>query len=289
MTKNALGRGLSALISDSNVAEEEVVSVAGGVTEIDISKIKQSKYQPRLSFKDEALKELMASIHEKGIIQPIVVRQVEDKYEIIAGERRFRAARALGMDKVPAIVKTATDEDAFELSLIENIQRENLNPMEEASAYKRLTSEFNLSQDDIAEKVGKNRATVANSIRLLNLPLDIQEKISSGAISVGHAKVLLGLESILEQRKLAEQIIKEGLSVRETEDAVANVKEAPVHKRKMPYKDQQIINVEEHIQRVLGTQVKICQGKKKGKIEIEYYSQEDLERILDFFGVDGKV
>lgn len=286
MTKMALGRGLSALIPDVKIGET-VVEKTGEILEIELSNIRQNKYQPRLNFKDETQKELIASIQEKGLIQPIIVRKIEDGYELIAGERRFRAAKSLGFEKIPAIIKSVSDEEALELSLIENIQREDLSPIEEAKAYERLTSVFNLTQDDIAKKVGKDRTTIANSIRLLKLPEDIQEKLSSGEISVGHAKVLLGLENPSDQRKIADQIIKDGLSVRDTEKAVLKIKEPPVHKRKMAYKDQQILALEEHIQKVLGTKVTICQGKKKGKIEIEYYSQDDLNRILEFFGVDG--
>lgn len=285
MTKLALGRGLSALIPEVKV-EEGVVAKTGEVLEIEISKIRQNKYQPRLNFRDEAQKELIASIKEKGIIQPVIVRQKDDGYELIAGERRLRAAKELGVEKIPAIVKSVSDEEAIELSLIENIQREDLNPIEESKAYERLITEFSLTQDDVAKKVGKDRTTIANSIRLLKLPDDIQEKLFSGEISVGHAKVVLGLENPSDQRKVVLQIIKDGLSVRDTERAVARIKEPPVHKRKMAYKDQQIIALEEHMQRILGTKVTICQGKKKGKIEIEYYSQDDLDRILEFFGVD---
>lgn len=287
MTKLALGRGLSALIPEVKI-EEISGAETGRIVEIELDKIKQNKFQPRLNFNDDTQKELTASIKEKGLIQPVLVRKLGDEYELIAGERRFRAAKTLNMNKIPAIIRSVTDEESLEISLIENIQREDLNPMDEAKAYKRLTTEFNLSQDDVATKVGKDRTTVANSIRLLNLPEDIQMKIESGEISVGHAKVILGLESVTEQRSVVEKIIKSGLSVRETERAVTNIKEPPVHKRKMAYKDHQIIELEEHIQRVLGTKVTICQGKKKGKIEIEYYSQEDLERLLEFFGVDEK-
>ena len=286
MTKLVLGRGLNALIP--GIKETEIIATQHNNTlNISINQIKQNRYQPRLNFNDSTQKELISSIKEKGVIQPIIVRQIENDYQLIAGERRLRAAKSLGMESIPAIIKTASDEEAFELSLIENIQREDLNPVEEAKAYQRLVSEFNLSQDEIGIKVGKDRTTVANSLRLLKLSEDILEKISSGEISLGHAKVILGLDNVIDQRKIVEKIIKNGLSVRETEKEVGNIKEPPVHKRKMAFKDQQIIAVEEHIQRVLGTQVKICQGKKKGKIEIEYYSQEDLQRILEFFGVDG--
>lgn len=285
MTKLALGRGLSALIPEAK-KEEILVERTGNILEIEIDKINQNKYQPRLSFKDEAQKDLIASIKQKGLIQPIIVREIEDGYELIAGERRLRAAKTLGIEKIPAIIKTVSDEEALELSLVENIQRENLNPIEEAKAYQRLISGFNLSQDDIAAKVSKDRTTIANSLRLLNLPIDIQTKIITEEISVGHAKVILGLENLSDQLNIVEQIIKNGLSVRDTEREIAKIKEPPIHKRKMAYKDQHIIALEEHMQRVLGTQVKICQGKKKGRIEIEYYSQDDLERITEFFGAE---
>lgn len=285
MTKQALGRGLSALIPGIK-KEEVIVEKTGGVIEIGLDKIRQGKYQPRTDFNDVSQKELISSIKEKGVIQPILLRPIEDGYELIAGERRFRAARALGLENIPAIIKTVSNEEALELSLIENIQRENLNPIEEARAYERLIDEFNLTQEDIAVKVGKDRTTVANSIRLLKLPLDIQEKLVSNELSVGHAKVILGMENPSDQRIAVENIIKNGLSVRDTERYVANIKEPPVHKRRMAYKDTHVIAMEEHMQRVLGTQVKICQGKKKGKIEIEYYSQEDLQRISEFFGIE---
>lgn len=286
MTKTALGRGLSALIPEVK-REEALIERTGDILEIEINRITQSRYQPRLNFKDETQKELISSIKEKGLIQPIIVRATGDGYELIAGERRFRAAKALGMERIPAIIKAVGDEEALELSLIENIQRENLNPIEEAKAYDRLISAFNLSQEDIAIKVGKDRTTIANSIRLLKLPVDIQDKISAEEISVGHAKVILGLDSIADQHKIIDQILKEGLSVRATESAVSRLKEPPIHKRKMAFKDQQLIALEDHMQKILGTKVTICQGKKKGRIEIEYYSREDLDRILEFFGVDG--
>ena len=285
MTKQALGRGLSALIPGIK-KETETIEKTGGVTEIGLDKIKQGKYQPRTDFNDVSQKELISSIKEKGVIQPILVRPSDEGYELIAGERRFRAARALGLENIPAIIKTVSNEEALELSLIENIQREELNPVEEAKAYKRLIDEFELTQEMVGEKVGKDRTSIANSLRLLNLPLDIQDKLISGEISVGHAKVILGLENPSDQKIAVEHIIKNGLSVRDTETYVANIKEPPVHKRRMAYKDPHVIAMEEHIQRVLGTQVKICQGKKKGKIEIAYYSQEDLQRILEFFGIE---
>lgn len=286
MSKQALGRGLSALIPGAKKEDAFSKLKTGEILEITLDKIGQSQYQPRRDFKDTCLEELISSIKEKGVIQPILVRPNENGYELIAGERRLRAAKSLGFETIPAIIKIVSNEESLELSLIENIQREDLNPVDEAKAYERLISEFNLTQEDIAIKVGKDRTTVANSLRLLKLPLDIQQKLISEEISVGHAKVILGLENPSDQRIAVEHIIKNGLSVRDTERYVANIKEPPVHKRKMAYKDPHVTAIEEHIQRVLGTQVHICQGKKKGKIEIEYYSQEDLQRILEFFGVE---
>ena len=285
MTKIALGKGLGALIPDRK-KDFSSPSETANVLELDVSKILPNTNQPRLNFDQEPLEELISSIKEKGIIQPIVVRPKGDSYELIAGERRLRAAKSLDLQKVPVLIKNVSDEEALELSLIENIQRENLNPIEEAKAYAKLMTMFELNQDEIAVKVGKDRTTIANSLRLLKLPSDIQDKLISKVISTGHAKVILGLESASMQQKIVHRIIKEGLSVRATEHFVARIKEPPVHKRKMAYKDQHITALEEHIQQVLGTKVTICQGKKKGKIEIEYYSSDDLNRILDYFGLD---
>lgn len=286
MSKQVLGRGLSALIPGAKKDDEVSSSKSVNITEIELENIRHNKYQPRKDFNDNSQQELILSIKEKGIIQPILVRLLDDGYELIAGERRFRAAKALGLNTIPAIIKSVSDEESLELSLIENIQREDLNPIEEAKAYESLINDFNLTQEEIAIKVGKDRTTIANSIRLLKLPLDIQDKLMSNEITVGHAKVILGLTNSSDQRIAVENILKNGLSVRDTEKYVERLKEAPVHKRKMAYKDPHVTALEEHIQRVLGTQVRICQGKKKGRIEIEYYTQEDLQRILEFFGIE---
>ena len=287
MTKIALGKGLGALIPDRK-KDLTSSSETTNISELDISKILPNNNQPRLNFDQEPLEELISSIKEIGILQPIVVRPKGegDSYELIAGERRFRAAKSLDLQKVPVLIKNVSDEEALELSLVENIQRENLNPIEEAKAYTKLMIMFGLNQDEIAAKVGKDRTTITNSLRLLKLPPDIQDKLISKAISTGHAKVILGLDNPSLQEKVTTRIIKEGLSVRSTEQLIARIKEPPIHKRKMAYKDQHITALEEHIQQVLGTKVTICQGKKKGKIEIEYYSSDDLNRILDYFGLD---
>ena len=284
MSKTVLGRGLSTLIPQR--VEEQEVENQSGIMEIEVGKIQRSKLQPRVVFNEEKQRELVNSIREKGLIQPIVVRKVDEGFEIIAGERRYRAAKMLGMEKILVIIKSFSDVEALEVSLIENLQRDNLNPIEEAKGYKRLSEDFQLTQEDIAKKVGKDRTTVTNSIRLLNLSVDIQYKLGSGKITTGHAKVLLSIDNETEQRKIVERIVNEGLSVRETERCIADIKESPVHKKKMSYKDPHLVDIEEHIQRVLGTQVKICQGKKKGRIEIEYYNHEDLDRILEFFGIE---
>ena len=276
MVKRALGRGLDALIPETiTVREREVV-------EIEISRINPGRYQPRIEFDEEKQKELIESIMEKGVVQPIIVRPINGEFELIAGERRLRAAKSLGWAKVPALIKNVNDEQALELAIVENIQRENLNAIEEAKAYSKLSSEFGLTQDEIAKKVGRNRVTVTNTIRLLKLPVEIQDDISAGKISAGHAKVLLMVEGAQFQKKLKDLIISNELSVRDTERYAARIKKPTVHKQKMGLSESpDIIKIEENLRSTLGTQVRIIPGKRKGKIEIEYYSQDDLERILE--------
>jgi ParB family transcriptional regulator, chromosome partitioning protein len=276
MVKKALGRGLDALIPETiTVREREII-------EVEISRIKPGRYQPRFEFDEEKQKELIESIKEKGVVQPIIVRQSNGEFELIAGERRLRAVKMLGWLKVPALIKNVDDEQALELALVENIQRENLNAIEEAKAYSKLSSEFSLTQDDIAKKVGRNRVTVTNTIRLLKLPVEIQDDISAGKISAGHAKVILMVEGIQFQKKLRDLIISNDLSVRETERYAGRIKTPLVHRQKIGLrKSPDLIKIEEMLRSTLGTQVRIVPGKRKGKIEIEYYSQDDLERILE--------
>ncbi len=276
MIKRALGRGLDALIPETvTVREREVL-------ELEISRIQPGKYQPRLEFDKEKLQELVESIREKGVVQPVIVRATDGQFELIAGERRLRAAKELGWTKIPALIKNVSDEQALELAIVENIQRENLNPIEEAKAYLKLSDEFNLTQDDIAKKVGRNRVTVANAMRLLKLPAEIQDDVSKGKISAGHAKVILMLESAPLQRKLRDLVIANDLSVRDTERAAGRIKTPPAHKQKLGIgKSPDLLAIEENLRSTLGTQVTIVPGKRKGRIEIEYYSQDDLERILE--------
>lgn len=275
--KKALGRGLSALIP----AKEDESPSQDKIFQIPIAQIKTSKYQPRIDFDEEKLKDLVNSIKEKGVIQPILVRRSPDGYELIAGERRLRAAKTLGIDNMPAIVKDVTDVDMLELSLIENIQREELNPMEEARAFQRFITDFKFTQDRIAQVLGKDRSTIANIIRLLNLPKKIQDYISKSMITAGHAKAVLSLPTENEQLRVSNLVIKKGLSVRETENLVnkrtAGAKKADFKKDK----DPNIVDIERRLQNILGTRVKIFHGKKRGRIQIEYYSSEDLNRLLD--------
>lgn len=277
--KRALGKGLSALIPPRDVvfvgAEKHEK-----ITSLPISQIKTNKYQPRVEFNEEKLSELIRSIKEKGVIQPILVRKIHDGYELIAGERRLRAAKRLQLENIPAIVREVNDIDSLEISLIENIQREGLNPIEEANAFERFITEFNFTQERIAEALGKDRSTIANTIRLLALPKKIQEYILKNLITAGHAKAILSLPTENEQYRVSNLIINKGLSVRETEKLAARRTAGSKDKRELR-KDARIEDVASQLQHVLGTRVKIFHGKSRGSIQIEYYSTEDLNRILD--------
>ena len=278
MEKRALGRGLGALIPPREVIfvdtekSEKVISLA-------LAQVKTNKYQPRVDFKEEKLNELIKSIKEKGIIQPVLVRKVHDGYELIAGERRLRAAKRLQLEKIPAIVKEVSDLDMLEISLIENIQREELNAIEEANAFERFISEFNFTQDKIAQVLGKDKSTVSNTLRLLSLPKKIQDQVSKGAISAGHAKALLSLPTENEQIRVCNLIINKGLSVREAEKLVS--RRVSGTRAKEVKVNPGIDDLAGQLQNVLGTRVRIAHGKKRGFIHIEYYSTEDLNRILD--------
>jgi len=287
-----LGKGLGALIPGSNtissVITEKKDDKSFGI-EIDISKIKPNKYQPRKEFDPVELSNLMASIQEKGIIQPVSVRKIgTDEYELISGERRLRSCIELKLRTIPAIVRDVKDEDMLELALIENIQRDDLNAIEEASAYKRLQDEFGLTHEEVAKKVGKERSTITNMLRLLNLPFKIQEYVSRGTISVGHARVLLGIDEFDAQEKLCNSIVKRGLSVRQIEQLVAALKKGQITEIKREQdKDVHIADAEKQMQYILGSKVKIV-GKKKGKIQIDFYSSEDLNRIFELIQSIGK-
>ncbi len=284
MSNKALGRGLEALLNSATAG-----SIPSAITppvsseqilQVPIAQIKTNKYQPRLEFDQEKLKDLISSIKEKGVIQPVLVRKRGDIYELIAGERRFRAAKELAIETIPAIVKNVADIDMLEISLIENIQREELNAIEEAIAFQRFITDFGFTQEKIAQALGKDRSTIANTIRLLGLPKKVQDYISKGIISAGHAKALLSLPMEIDQIRACNLIVKKGLSVRETESLVgrrAGSTKPGIEVRK----EQGIVDIESHLQQLFGTRVRILHGKKRGRIQIEYYSTEDMNRILD--------
>lgn len=296
MAKAALGKGLGALISApaavagvsrlpalSQPAPGDVVNRAS------LDQIVPSPLQPRKEFQANQLAELMESIREHGIIQPLIVRRVNGRLELIAGERRFRASRELGLKELPVIVREASDKDVLEMALIENLQREGLNPIEEAQAYSRLAKDFNMRQEDIAQRVGKNRATVANTMRLLDLPPPVREMLATAKLSTGHAKVLLMLKKHDEQERLADQIISKGLTVRATEKAVDAILHPPPPPKPKPTETdfaRAIQSVEQKLIQHLTTNVSIHHAEKKGKIEIDYYGADDLNRILALLGVE---
>jgi len=278
MQKVALGKGLGALIPDLSTLDDREKK-ALGIHELALDKIVPNEYQPRKYFDDEKLKELAASIKEQGVIQPIIVHRAGGGYELIAGERRWRASRLAGLKTIPALVKEATKRELLEMALIENIQREDLNPIESAEAYKRLQDEFKLTQEDLAKRVGKERSTVTNFLRILNLSKEIKHDLAIGNLSMGHAKALLSLERVRDQAQVAALIVKKGLSVREAEAHAARIKNPPKEKKARLSHDLKAI--EEKLKKSLGTKVSIAAKTKGGKIVIDYYSDEDLDRILE--------
>ena len=290
--RNALGKGLGALIPGADetpanqITSETTPSPMGQshrqIIEIPIDDIEPNPHQPRTEFDPKAVSELAQSIREKGIIQPISVRSFGSGYQLIAGERRFRAARQAELTVVPAIVMdVGTDQEMMELSLIENIQRENLNPIEEAKAYRMLIDECFLTQEEVAEHVGKDRSTIANTLRLLALAPEVIDALQAGQISAGHARTLLGLDNADQQIALCQQIIAQGLSVRRTEALVKALKEGTTEKKSTPPKDPNLLFLEEDLQRYFGTAVNINRKGSQGKIEIEFYSNDDLDRVLE--------
>ncbi|WP_438433618.1 ParB/RepB/Spo0J family partition protein [Gorillibacterium sp. sgz500922] len=273
-----LGRGLDALIPSLNINDDDKV------TEIPLSQLRANPYQPRKTFNEETIKELASSIKEHGVIQPIIVRSVLRGYEIIAGERRFRAAQECGLETIPAVIKAFTDRQVMEIALIENIQREDLNAIELAVAYQTLAESLQLTQEELSAKVGKSRSHVANFLRLLQLPEEIKQYVSRGTLSMGHARAIAGVKSDKMKKQLADICIREQWSVRELEEAIKKqeqkkTKEAePARKAKgNPY----IVQAEETLREYFHTTVKIKHGKQRGKIEFSYYSEDDLQRLLD--------
>jgi len=281
MQKQALGKGLGALIPDLSALDSKDRK-ALGIHDIELNKIIPNEYQPRKYFDDEKLKELAASIKEQGVIQPIIVHRSGSGYQLIAGERRCRASQLAGLKTIPALVKEATKREFIEMSLIENIQREDLNPIEAAEAYKRLQDEFKLTQEDLAKRVGKERSTVTNFLRILGLPKEVKLELATGALSMGHAKALLSLERVRDQLQAATTIIKKGLSVREAEAFAAKIKNPAKEKKSSPHTELKAI--EDKLRKSLGTKVSISSKAKGGRIIIEFYSAEELDRILEKIG-----
>jgi ParB family chromosome partitioning protein len=274
--RQALGKGLGALIPEKPSPELEgkrVFRFCG------IEEIQPNPFQPRKSFDDEQLQELVGSIREKGILQPLIVRRKGDSYELIAGERRWRAAQKAGIKEVPILIRDVFESEILELSLIENIQRENLNPVEEAEAFKGLMDHFHLTQEEVSRKVGKDRTTIANAIRLLKLPPEIRQSLVDGAISMGHARAFLSLDGPEKQKLAFKKVLAAKLSVRQTESLVKQI-HSKAHPGRLKNKQEWNAIVEE-LQRVLGTKVRIVGKPKRGRIEIEFYSQDELDRIID--------
>jgi ParB family chromosome partitioning protein len=305
MAKPALGRGLGALLGGAPITKPpgpnaipSALSAAAPpldarerILRVPLDAIRPSPFQPRKGFSDESLRELADSIREQGIVQPLVVREREGRYELIAGERRWRAAQLLALSEVPIIVREADDRAALELALIENLQRENLNPVEEAHGYAQLLEQFQLTQEEVALKVGKSRAAVANALRLLKLAPSIQAHLRDGRLSVGHAKAILGLDDEPRQLIAANRVLKEGLNVRQTEGLVGHLQvrdSGPAPKpgaATAPVRDANLANLENQLRERLGTKVHLRYAQGKGALEISFFSDAELERILQILGI----
>lgn len=280
MERRALGKGLGALIPEiavdsTNRRKEEIIYVQS-------EQIKPNPFQPREDFNQQSIEELAQSIKEKGVIQPLLVRHQGDKYELIAGERRFRAANIMGLKEIPVIVRDVSDKDSLELALIENVQREGLNPIEEAHAYQHLVDKFQVTQEKISEVLGKSRVSITNTLRLLKLPHEIQGEIKKGRISFAHGRALLEIEDANHQRRLAQDVISKGLSVRELENLIKSVRPKSIKRNISQGQREPLVAIlEEQLQHALATKVRISKRKKRGHINIEFYSPEDLQRIVN--------
>lgn len=295
MSKPSLGKGLGSLINAKGALASPMPQPERGeqVVQVPLSQIVASPLQPRTEFHKEQLQELVASIRERGIIQPLIVRMAAGRYELIAGERRLRAASEVGLKEAPVIVRQATDQEVLELALIENLQREGLNPIEEAVAYERLGKEFNMTQEEIGKRVGKNRTVVANSLRLLTLDAEVKDMLIQGRLSVGHAKVLLGLKNQEEQRLLAHQVLQRSASVRATEEMLeahlAKTQNSQYRKSKRKVAAAELppalLHLQNKLQHRFATRVTLHHGEKKGEVVIEYYGADDLSRLLKEWGI----
>ncbi len=279
--KSGLGRGFDAIFADNSV---EDISTGNSTTKVKLLDIEPNRDQPRKQFDEEALAELSDSIAQHGVLQPLLVRPMPDGgYQLVAGERRWRASRMAGLTEVPVVIRDLTDSQVAELALVENLQRENLNPLEEANGYKELSDKFGYTQEKISEIVGKSRPSIANALRLLNLPEDVQEMVSNGSLSMGHARAILSLQDDKMKTDLAKLVVANDLSVRETERIARNMaKEAPKAKKakkRNPYYDEAELALSE----VLGRSVKITKSSKKGSLEIEFFDDADLKKLLKIF------
>jgi ParB family chromosome partitioning protein len=282
--RKALGRGLEALIP-SGSATATLEQRDSGLRELPIDDIGPNPYQPRTHFDDAAIQELAVSIKATGMLQPVLVRRSKaGGYELVAGERRLRAAKVAGLEGIPAVVRDVGEQEMMELSLVENIQRENLNPIEEAKAYNTLVNNVGMTHDQISERVGKQRVSITNALRLLSLPVEVQDMVSRETLSAGHARALLALESAGEQLIAARYVTSKGFSVRRTE-AFVRRKLRRHHSRPRAQKSEWLAEWETKLQRKFGTQVSILPGRKGGKVEFEYYGQEDLERLFEAWGI----
>lgn len=290
--RRALGKGLGALLPTRPPMVPPPTATdltSDGAQTISVDVIDPNPLQPRRLFHTERLAELAQSIRENGIVQPLVVRRVGDRFQLVAGERRWRASKLAGLQQVPVVVREIPDDRVLEISLIENIQREDLNPMETAHAFSRLETDLGLTREQIGERTGKDRSTIANSLRLLQLPEDLQQLVAERRLSAGHARCLLSLPTVALQREVAEKAVAQGWSVRQTERTTQKMTadRQPKHVDEVQV-DPNVKAALQEMQRVLGTRVRILEKRKGGKIEIEYYSQEDLDRIYDVIVAEGK-
>ncbi|AWE09177.1 chromosome partitioning protein ParB [Lysinibacillus sp. 2017] len=275
-----LGKGIDALFREEAVHKEDQVQ------QIAVAKIIANPFQPRKIFDETAIEELSASIKEHGIIQPIVVRKKDKKYEIVAGERRYRAAKQAGLTEVPVIVKDFDEQQMMEVAILENLQREDLTPIEEAEAYSNLINKLNFTQDDLAKRLGKSRPHIANLIRLLQLPEDVRELVNNGELSMGHGRALLGLKNKRRIPEVANKVMRDHLNVRQLEKYIQDVNEEVSRETKKTKKDIHVQATESQLREYFGTQVQIKKAKNKGKIEIEFYSEDDLYRILEILNIE---
>jgi ParB family chromosome partitioning protein len=282
VSRKALGKGLDAIIPDLKAGG---LDIRGHVADIDVNEIGPSPYQPRSTMKEESLEDLKQSIAEKGVLQPVIVRRHAGQFQLVAGERRWRAAKLAGLGVVPAVVMRVSDSEALEIALIENLQREDLNPVDEAKGYRELLMRFNLTHEDLAKRIGKSRASITNSLRLLNLPDEVKRGLEEGKITVGHARAVLGIEDPRQIINIYRSVQHRGLSVRQVEALVRRKLRMKAKRKQVPVRPApEITSIEDGLMRKLGTRVRIVNHGGHGRIEIEFYSDDDLNRILEAIG-----